>query len=279
MAAAVEFDTRTLKAKDGLALHLHRWRVAHGEAKAWLLIVPGYAEHGGRYEELAHRLVARGVSTLALDLRGHGKSAGRRGYVARFSEYLDDVEVALSTIGGAKRFLLGHSQGGLVALDFVAARNPVLAGLIVTNPFLGLALEVPALKLLLGRVAARLLPTLTLPSGLDPAGVSHDSRIVEAYRRDPLVFRTATAGWFREVTAAQERVRALREVTLPLLYIHSDADPIASPEAAAALAAQLTAPDKTVWLRPGELHEVLNETGRAKLHEQIADWVVARAAS
>ena len=57
----------------------------------------------------------------------------------------------------------------------------------------------------------------------------------------------------------------------------SDADPLASPAASRALAAQLESPDKTVIERPGELHEVLNEVNRATLYEVIGEWILKRA--
>ncbi len=273
---AAEHTELFLTAADGTALFAQRWTPCATETRAELLIVPGYAEHGGRYRELAHALGEVCVATTAVDLRGHGRSSGHRGHVAAFAEYLTDIDAAFATLRRPVRFVLGHSLGGLCALDWVAARQPQLAGLVLTNPFLELAIPVPRAKLGLARLLSRLWPTLSLPTDLEPAALSHDQAVVEAYRRDPLVFRTANARWFTETLAAQGRVRALTRCDVPLLFVYSDGDRVTSPAASASLAAALDCPDKTVWTRGNELHEVLNETGRAALHRELAAWLAAR---
>ncbi|HSI04847.1 MAG TPA: alpha/beta hydrolase, partial [Myxococcota bacterium] len=113
------------------------------------------------------------------------------------------------------------------------------------------------------------------PSGIPPEGLSHETAIVDAYRRDPMIYSTVTAGYFRASREAQARVRALRRLDMPLLYAYSDADPIASPQANAALAQALDSPDKTVIVRTGEFHEILNETNRAELIARVGDWILA----
>src|SRR2546428_12675153 len=84
-------------AADGQRLHLHRW-APQGRARADVLVVHGYFEHGGRYAELASAFADAGLATTAGDLRGHGVSAGRRGHISRFDQYLDDGGTALHTL-------------------------------------------------------------------------------------------------------------------------------------------------------------------------------------
>ena len=66
-------------------------------------------------------------------------------------------------------------------------------------------------------------------------------------------------------------------VQVPLLFVRSDSDRVASPEANRVFAERIQSPDKTVWSRPDEFHEVLNETARAELHHQVAEWIVKHA--
>jgi alpha-beta hydrolase superfamily lysophospholipase len=269
----------TLTSDDGTQLAAQRWAPLT-DAKAALLVVHGYADHAERYREVAVALAERGIDTVAVDLRGHGHSAGQRGFISDWSEYIADVETAFGAMTtahsghGIPRFVLGHSNGALVALDWVADKKPDIHGLIVTNPFLQLAMKVSPLKIGAGHIAARIAPRIALPSGIDAEVLTHETAIVDAYRRDPMVFGTATAGWFRASRKAQARVRALTRIGVPLLYVHSDGDRLASPEANAALAAQLESPDKTVVVRKGEMHEVLNETNRAELFARVGEWIV-----
>jgi len=264
-------------APDGTQLYLQRWAPVDKEPLAEVLILHGYMDHGSRFREVAHALAGHAIASTAIDYRGHGHAAGQRGFIHSWDEYIDDMEVGLDALpAGRPHLVLGHSNGGLLALDYISRRKPALAGVIVTNPFLAVALEVAPAKEWLGNMAARFLPRLALPSGMPSSTLTRDQALVEQHDRDPLVFSTATAGWFGAVQPAQARVRALRRFPTPLLYIYSDADPVAAPAASRALADQLEG-DKTVQERPGELHEVLNEIDRAALHEEIAQWCVARA--
>ncbi|MEL6340170.1 MAG: lysophospholipase [Myxococcota bacterium] len=274
-----EADHDTFEISDsGVRLHVHRWSPSEGPTRARLLIVHGYAEHAERYRELALHLAPHGIETVAPDLRGHGRSDGARGFVSDFDEYAADVDAVRSSLATeCPIFILGHSNGGLVALDYVDRYAPSVAGLIVTNPYLELAMSVPPLKLMLGRLAAKLYPRLAVPSGIPPEVISRDPHIVALYDRDPLVFKTATVGYVTEHDRCAARVQTLTELSLPLLFIRSDADPLVSAEANARFSEKLQSPDKTVWLREGALHEVLNELGREALHADIASWIVARA--
>jgi alpha-beta hydrolase superfamily lysophospholipase len=267
-------------ASDGTSLYAQRWAPSEGTPVAELLIVHGYMEHGARYRELGHFLAGRGIASTALDYRGHGRAAGRRGFVESFGEYHTDLEAGLQGVSDqVPRFILGHSNGGLLLLDWAgnggAARFAV-RGLIVTNPFLAMATEPPAYKVFLGRAAARIYPRLALPSGLSPQGLSRRPGIAEAYQRDPLVFTQATAGWYVEALAAQERVTHLTRIDLPLLYVYSDSDPVAAPAVNRRLAERIESPDKTVIERKNELHEVLNEVDRDALFTRVAEFVLAR---
>ncbi|MEM6533702.1 MAG: lysophospholipase [Myxococcota bacterium] len=279
MTAAEAKHERFQLESPGARLNVHRWSPVDRDTVCQLLVLHGYAEHAGRYREFALNLAPRGIAVTVPELRGHGHSDGPRGHVDVFDDYVADAETAFDTLDDASpRFILGHSNGGLVALDYVDRRPPPISGLIVTNPFLELTEKQPALKMFAGRLAARVYPKLAVPSGIPPETVSRDPEIVAAYARDPLVFTTATVGYAIAQEQTSARVQTLKHIDTALLYIYSDSDPLVSPAANARLAEQLTSPDKTVWVRAGERHEVLNELNRTQLHGAIADWIAERAA-
>lgn len=277
---------RHIYSSDGTELFLQRW-APEDTAAAELLVLHGYAEHSGRYRLFAHRMAAHGIATVAVDLRGHGRSEGPRGYVEQYEDFHADARAALAQLQPSlPRFLLAHSNGGLVALDWLAVDETSerqFSGLILSNPYLALAFELPAWKRTAAEWAGRLWPRLALPSGIEPELLSHDPTVVEAYRRDAFVFTTASAGFFRESTRAQTRVRGLPGtwdgLDIPLLYIYSDQDQIALPHANRELAKALHAADKTVWEIPNAYHEVLNELDGEALHDDIGAWIGERIAA
>src|SRR3954454_9574483 len=88
-----------------------------GSPRGVVLISHGYAEHCGRYREVAHVDVNAGWAACAYDVRGHGQSPGQRGYIERYAIYSDDhaamPDAARGLVAGdAPVVLCGHSNGG-----------------------------------------------------------------------------------------------------------------------------------------------------------------------
>lgn len=276
-AQAPSLHETTRIAADGAQLFVRHWRPV-GEVRGQVVVVHGYQEHGGRYRELAHRLAAHKLATVAADLRGHGRSSGARGHVRSFSDYVDDVDATCAEVRRPDRptFVLGHSLGGLIALRGAqTGRFDGCAGIAVTNPYLALAMPVPRLKRLAGRALGRVWPSFGLPNGIDPAWLSRDPEVLAGYRRDPMLLNHATAGWYVQTLAAQAQVCARPTLPMPLWFAYSDTDPVASPGANAQFAHAVQAPDKTVLLRAGELHELLQEKDRLALIDTLGAWLAA----
>ncbi|HPD07476.1 MAG TPA: lysophospholipase [Candidatus Bipolaricaulis sp.] len=270
---------RSLRTADGLSLFVRVWP---GEGKGSLGIIHGYGEHSGRYDGFARWLNARGWSVAACDLRGHGNSPGRRGHIRRFADYLHDATALHGFLqgraGGRPVFLLGHSLGGLIAIRYLQGGAEGLGGLILSAPFLKAELPIPTWKVALSRVLSRGWPSFSSPSGLGGALVSRDPEIVAEYGRDPLMHRKATARWLTETLTAQEDAFAWApELSIPLLLLHGDADPIASVSATRRFFAAAGSHDKTLNVYGGFLHEVLNEIGKERVWEDIASWLDERS--
>ena len=194
-------STALLSSRDGTRLHLRVHECA--APRAALLIVHGLGEHAARYDEFAAFLAtSHAVSTFAVDLRGHGRSAGQRGHTARLAHFLDDVAAAHDHVAGALPavpvFLLGQSMGGLVVLRYLQERRPPAAA-IICSPWLGTALPVPLWKRALAPLAGVLAPRLPFASGIQAEHLSHDVALVQRYRDDPLVHGRITPGAFRQV--------------------------------------------------------------------------------
>lgn len=268
-------SSEKLQLDSSTTLYVQHWTPNTATIRAHLLIIHGYGEHSGRYHEFAQHLSNHTIATSAFDLRGHGLSSGARGHIENFSDYLDDVE-RVSTSVGKPTFLLGHSLGGLIALDYYRDRAPNFNGLIVTNPYLKLAMKVSCVKRVSVKILSRYLPTLRIPNGLSAKDLSHDMEIVREYDRDPLVFHTLTGGWYRESNYAQQRVGKQNKLTVPLCFVYSEGDSLVSPSASRALAEQLESPDKTIINQGAEYHEVLNEVSRSVLFGKLAAWILER---
>lgn len=252
---------------------------------ATLLFVHGYGEHGAKYLPVAYRLAEKGIASFAFDYRGHGRAPGKRGYVRSFSDYLLDLEAALGAVeGAAPLFLLGHSLGGLIASRFALQEREGasrVAGMILTAPYLELALETPRWKVALGRVVGAVLPWLRVRSGITPELLSSDEAMRDAMREDPLAFWTTTPRWFDESRRAQREVMEGAEGwTHPLLLLVPEEDGVAAPDAMRSFFERIggEGPERRLLSFADGLHELLfeREEIRGKAVEAIAEWVLAR---
>lgn len=247
-----------------------------------IAIVPGYADHSLRYAKTMEVWAEHGLTSVAVDLRGHGRAEGARGHTLRFDEYLDDVR-ELVTMLDAKaplvpRVLFGHSFGGVVATKAVLAGIGSFRALSLSDPYFGLALDVPGWKVAAGNFASRVLPSLGLPSGLGGAQMTTSAAAAKEYDSDPLIFKNARSRWFTETRSAQDEVLArASEITLPLLVTFGGADPVAKLSTARAFFDKAGSTDKKWETLEGLKHEPLNEPEHgAGIAARIADWLVGR---
>lgn len=272
-------DEGFFSAKDNLRLF---WASEVPEApRAHVGIVHGYGDHLARYKTVTDALVKAGFAVHAYDFRGHGQSDGRRGHTDRFSDYVDDLDLFWARVrkaaGNQKSFLLAHSNGGLTAIHWLAQERPGLAGLILSAPYLRLALKPPALKVLGAKLMGRVIPWLPIKTELTPADLSRDEAWQRETARDALYNTIVTPRWFTESNRAQEAVNQIApKVRVPSFVFCGEKDPVASTPTTRAFFEHLGAPDKRFKEYPGMLHECLNEIGKEEVFADISQWISER---
>src|SRR5262249_17718798 len=267
----------------GETLH-SSFTAAHGEARALIVVVHGFAEHSGRYARIIGQLADRGYAVFAYDYRGHGRATGARGHADRFERYVDDLRAACAAARrhapGKRMALLAQSHGGLIALralcDPDRSLDAAAAGL--ASPVLGVALEVPAWKKVLGRVASRAVPRLTMPHGLNADDFSHDPQVAPDYRADPLNHKVATARWYTEMIAAQAYVlENAARIQVPTLWLLAGDDRVVSVPAAEAVFARAGG-GKKKYRSDGPYHALYLERAddRARVVADLFSWLDGR---
>lgn len=273
------YTEETVTAIDGLRLYLRRREVPG--ARAEVLISHGFGEHSGRYGALTDHLAAHRYSVTAYDHRGHGLSDGLPGHVESFSEYDIDLDRIVASVRSRsqseKVYLVGHSMGGLIALRYAARKVDALAGAIISAPLIAVAVPVPAHKLMIARVGARMKPRMRLDNEIDPANLSRDPEVGRAYSTDPLVNRKVSAKWFAEATKAMQEVTEwATRITTPVLVMHGTEDKLASLDATKRMFENIGSRDKELVVYPGFYHELFNEPEKGEVFERVTDWLDAR---
>lgn len=249
------------------------------DAKATLLFVHGYGEHCGRYGHVLSWFHERGFDVAAFDYRGHGKAEGTRGHVVRYREYLDDLDAFVShnlkrLPQDRKVYLVGHSNGGLITAAYILEQPEGIDGAVLSSPMLGFAVKINPLKSLLGKTMSAIYPSLALPSEIPLEHLSTDKSVGEAYGRDPLVHKVATARWYTEALAQQGTVlRNADRIQVPILVMQAGADKVVDPEVSQNFLAAVGSADKELRWYDGLYHEIFNETIKQEVFADLETWL------
>lgn len=268
----------TVLAPDGTALAYEAYEVP--SPRAAFLVLPGWADHAGRYGALAERLQARSIAMYVMDLRGHGRSGGHRAHLTRFSQLLGDLQAfrrAVRQRTPATQVLLGHDFGALVVLRYLETQPPdAPAGAVIESPLLGLATPLPVWKQVATSVCADLWPTATFDFDRDADHWSRDPDVNGAYARDALVEDRFTAGAWRETQWAQRAIVADgHRIECPLLFLLAGEDRIADAHMARAFAERLHGSVDVRW-HPEMYHDLLSDPQRERVLSDVQSFLLAR---
>ncbi|MBK8555535.1 MAG: alpha/beta hydrolase [Lewinellaceae bacterium] len=260
----------------GLNIHGVDWTI--DTPIAVLAMVHGQGEHIGRYHNLAEWFTRHQVAVMGFDMQGYGRSEGRRGHAKNLEVLLDDIDQFLLEV--RKRYpttpiiLYGHSMGGNLTLNYTLRRKPqILSAQIASAPWIRLAFEAPAIKVVAARFLRRFMPTLTLPNGLAVHLLSHDPEVVEMYKFDPFVHdKLSAAAGLACIEGADWLNKYEGDFPLPLLLMHGNEDRITSFEATKEFSNRLKGNIQyKEW--PGLYHEIHNEPEKEDIFNHTLAWI------
>ncbi len=304
-------ETDHIATPSGATIALHH-QSATSPARAILLISHGLAEHSRRYERFAVAMAGHGFEVYAFDHRGHGETTAPDAPLGRFARrggarivVHDLMAVHAETLSrhpGLPVILLGHSMGGLIALNAAVSHRQAFAGVAIWNSNFhpGLAGRAAQALLLAERalkgsdVPSQLLPRLTFEAwGRSIPGhrtlfdwLSNDAAEVDRYIADPLCgFDASVSLWLDifELTFRAPSLLSRLPADLPLHLVGGAEDPATDKGRAItwlaerARSAGLTNVTTRIW--PGIRHETLNDTIRDQATEEFAAWASRVAAA
>jgi alpha-beta hydrolase superfamily lysophospholipase len=248
-------------------IFVRRWDA--NDPQRIVVLAHGYGEHSGRYEHVARRLAADGAVVYAPDHYGHGRSDGERGLVEDIEPMVDDLAAVVKLAGqrhpGLPTALLGHSLGGIIVTRFVQRGDHGLSALVLSGPVIG---GNPAFE---GLLAMDPIPDVPI----DPAILSRDLSVGEAYASDPLVYHGPLSRPTLEAIFAA--VAAIADGpglgALPTLWIHGEEDGLAPLAPTRTAIERIRGDQLEEQIYPGARHEVLNETNREDVLDEVASFL------
>ncbi|MDO9181528.1 MAG: alpha/beta fold hydrolase [Bacteriovorax sp.] len=186
-------DKKFVKMRDGAELYV---QIKETGSPVWIVATHGVGEHMGRHKYIPE-LFGHDFNIFQYDLRGHGKSSGKRAWIQDFSQYMEDLKEIIRFLEEKYRMeryiLFGHSMGALITCSFMQnyVENERYPERVVVNaPPCGASG-------ILGKIVKIIPPAIfsgacdlpfTIPIGglVDLNHLSHDPRTKEDYLKDDL---------------------------------------------------------------------------------------------
>lgn len=255
------------------------------EIKGTIILLQGRNESIEKYFETISDLNQRGFTVATMDWRGQGGSYRllknpARGYINRFKDYCDDLNIFLKTIVlpdcPPPYYIIAHSTGGLVALYAHQSLMSRIHRMVLLSPFLGLRRGVltdryfrPLSTLLnnagLGRLhigSSRLeLSTPRFDNNPFTSDANRYYRNAETICQYPqLGLASPTIRWVAQSLSIIRKINNdafYENFAIPTLIMTGSADRVVSPQATADFAAKLRC--AALINIDGARHELLQE--------------------
>ena len=268
----------TFEGVSGTKIFTRSWQPQE-QARAVVVIVPGFNSHSGQYLWVGEQFAANGLAAYAIDLRGRGRSEGERFYVEKMEDYTDDVATLVKTAKAENPdlpvFVLGHSAGGVVSCIYALDHQSEIDGLICES--FAYDLPVPGFILTLLKGFDYIAPHLHVYT-LKNEHFSRDPVFVESMNNDPLIKDesepTQTAAVM--IDAARRLHEEFPLIKLPVLILHGTEDKATNPSGSQFFYDNAGSTDKTLKLYEGHYHDLLNDLDKEVVMAEITNWIDTR---
>lgn len=268
------------QAQDGQVLYVRGWE-PDGKPKGVVLLVHGLGDHSGRFAHVGAAFTRAGYALIGFDLRGHGRTAGPRGYAPSFKAIIQDIgsffDFARARYSAAvPYFQYGHSLGGLLTVAYHLYAKPDVAGVMVSAPAFASPLVEQKGKVMMVKVLSSLLPKMIIDTGLDANTISRDPKVVQAYTADPLVHEKTSLSFGKAgLDAIDFAFKRAGEFQAPFLIMHGTSDRLTYPRGSQDFIRRVSSKDATFKPWEGLYHEIHNEPEQAQVIQTMIDWMDA----
>jgi alpha-beta hydrolase superfamily lysophospholipase len=276
-------------ARDGAHLPLRRWEATGayaGKPRAVIVALHGMSDYSNAFAMPGAVWAKEGITTLAYDQRGFGRS-DRPGIWAGAdsmrSDLNDAVAAAKARYPGVPVFALGESMGGAVVLSALGtAQPPAVDGVILVAPAVWSRGDMPMLYRVALFLGAHILPNMILPNSaaarVKKIMASDNIPMLIALGKDPLFQKeTRTASLYGLVNLMDEARTAPERITAapPILILYGAKDQIIPAKPTEAVIAALKDKAQVKHYENG-YHMLLRDLEGETVDRDIAGWILGQ---
>ena len=304
----MSFINYTIQSSDSLKLVCYKWEVEN--PKFAVQILHGMNEHMGRYDEFARFLTKNGIVVYGEDHRGFGKTANGVENIGHVSDKDGMNKIVEDTVLFHKHIksenpnlpvvLLGHSLGSFLA-RMISVKYLEIADLYI---FTGSGGDT-GVK---GRIGLLLASTLRLfgsekrreflnkvlfqefNKSFKPAKTAFDSltrdeKIVKKYMNDPFCTQTPSVQFFYDMANISFDVNKNKNIEKtdfekPVLFVSGSMCPVGENskgiKKVESIYKKIGVKDVQLLLYKDARHEILNETNRIEVYQDILSWTLSK---
>ena len=241
------------------------------------MLIHGLGEHSGRYLKLIQDFNDKNISVFTIDIRGHGKSEGKRGHSPFYQQLMNDIQCFIEhvtkKIPDQKYFLYGHSFGGNLVINYSFQENKKINGIIATSPLIKPSIAPSRIVLFMGKLFKKIVPSLILSNGININGISRNMQVINDYINDPLIHNKVSVQLGLDIISSG--IYALENsqyITVPMIVFHGKNDGLTSYSASQKLV-QNSGPNIKFIGFDDAYHEIHNEPEKVELLRNIFNWI------
>ena len=245
------------------------------EPRHGLVFFHGQGDFIDRYPPIFEGFVRAGYRCILTDLPGHGRSPGRRGVVPGLPFIDALLQESLTSLSG-KKIIAGHSMGGLMALRSLFQNPNTFDAAWISSPLLDPMRQASPLMSKILPIVAKLLPWVTVSTGVRSSDCGDSSGDRGADTQDVLYHSRVSIGWGKNLRDAAEEVAGQfpkLPSDIPILFTQGDSDPICPLQILADRVSKLPPNRVTLATLKGALHEPFSGSTRETFLDRLNGWI------
>ncbi|KAL1915948.1 uncharacterized protein VTP21DRAFT_6336 [Calcarisporiella thermophila] len=214
--------------------------------KAVVVFVHGFGEHCTRYDHVFTRFASESFRVVSYDQRGFGRTGQKSkklGVTKGYATVLDDLTTIIKYAytkedeeAGRPLFLMGHSMGGAIVLNYAAMGElkEKIKAVIACSPLLVVPKETapPRPVVALGSLLSKVIGSFQVPANVPSSGISRDEQEVLKYDADPLVHNITSLRCADDFMSEGKALLTSRykDIKVPIYVTHGTKDQLTSYE-------------------------------------------------
>ena len=243
-------------------------RFSAKENKGTLIITHGMAEHSGRFEWVANKIVDAGFNVITYDLRGHGKSQGKRGTIKSYKQFVQDLNQIIMNEknNNSNIYLYGHSMGGIISHLYLIKYGKVNGAIISASP-----MDYIVKPTLLNKILLKVFGFKKMKTNFADKKLSHNGHNIN----DPL-----NLTYFRLTLVYQMLIKAKKilinnydKITGNLLYLYGKKDLLVPLDKSKAAYEKIGSKNKKMIVYENSKHDLLHDIEKEQVIEDMIKWL------